>query len=130
MDLVLATALTDVAGPRIVMTPVDGPPLVHVDTPRFTGTKYVLEAGSDWVGAAVLTVPLAPVLLVVAALVMLSSPGPALFRQQRVGLNDRTFRVYKFRTMHAGAEQRLDDVLDGDVAPFDGDDDLLPPTGG
>ena len=38
----------------------------------------------------------------------LTSPGPALFRQERVGLDGRTFRVFKFRTMDVDAEQRLD----------------------
>lgn len=53
----------------------------------------------DCVGAAVLLLVLAPVLLVIAALVRLTSPGPALFRQERVGLGGRPFVCWKFRTM-------------------------------
>lgn len=112
-DLIVATALTDVAGPRIVMTPVTGLPLVHVDAPRFSGPKYLLKSTADWVSALVLTVLLAPVMLVVAFLIAVTSPGPVFFRQQRIGLNGRCFRVFKFRTMYQDAETRLDDVLDG-----------------
>lgn len=57
-----------------------------------------------------------PVMLVVAVLVRLTSPGPALFRQTRVGLNGRRFEVLKFRTMRQDAE------VDG-VARFAQEDD-------
>jgi sugar transferase (PEP-CTERM system associated) len=46
-----------------------------------------------------------PIMLVVAALVKITSPGPALFRQRRVGLNGKIFEVYKFRSMRADAEK-------------------------
>lgn len=117
-DLVLATALTDVAGPRIVMTPVNGLPLVHVDAPRFTGGKYVVKSMIDWCMAVVITACLAPMLAVVAILVKRSGPGPVFFRQERVGLNGESFRVFKFRTMHVDAEFRLDEVIDGEFGPF------------
>lgn len=48
-----------------------------------------------------------PLVLVLAAGVAIESPGPVLFRQQRVGRNGRDFEILKFRTMHLGAEERL-----------------------
>lgn len=57
--------------------------------------------------AAALIVLLAPLLLIVAACVRLSSPGPVLFRQQRIGRFGVPFTIYKFRTMRMGAEHEL-----------------------
>jgi lipopolysaccharide/colanic/teichoic acid biosynthesis glycosyltransferase len=56
----------------------------------------------DIVGAALLTVLLSPLLLVVALLVRLDSRGPAIFRQERIGRDLKPFRVAKFRTMREG----------------------------
>jgi len=110
IDLALAIALTDVAGPRVLMQPVSGLPLVYVDEPQFTGPKYVLKSVVDWVSALAITLLLSPVLLVIAALVKLTSRGPVLYRQERVGLNGRPFTLLKFRSMGEGADSRLADL--------------------
>jgi exopolysaccharide biosynthesis polyprenyl glycosylphosphotransferase len=57
----------------------------------------------DFSGAAVLLVVGSPVFLLLALLIKLDSKGAALFRQERVGLNGRRFRMFKFRTMHPDA---------------------------
>jgi exopolysaccharide biosynthesis polyprenyl glycosylphosphotransferase len=57
--------------------------------------------------AVVLVVALSPLMLFVALLVKLSSPGPVIFSQTRVGLRGRRFKIYKFRTMIDGAEALL-----------------------
>jgi exopolysaccharide biosynthesis polyprenyl glycosylphosphotransferase len=67
------------------------------------GTKRVI----DVVLATVALVALAPVFVITAILVKWTSPGPVFFVQERVGLNKRTFRLYKFRTMSSDAEARL-----------------------
>jgi lipopolysaccharide/colanic/teichoic acid biosynthesis glycosyltransferase len=64
----------------------------------------------DVAGAAAGLVLLAPLMLLLALLVRLSSPGPALFRQLRQGHNGRAFWFLKFRTMTADAEHRLCDL--------------------
>ncbi len=56
--------------------------------------------------AGSMAIAISPVLLVVALLIKVTSPGPILFRQQRCGLNGRPFTIYKFRTMVTDAEQR------------------------
>ena len=64
----------------------------------------------DLVGAACGLALLAPLLLLIGLLVRLGSPGPALFRQRRVGRGGRVFWFYKFRTMYRDAEERLKDL--------------------
>ncbi|HKR28665.1 MAG TPA: exopolysaccharide biosynthesis polyprenyl glycosylphosphotransferase, partial [Acidobacteriaceae bacterium] len=56
----------------------------------------------DLIGSALLLVALAPLLLLVALLIRLDSPGPALFTQERVGRYGRVFKIYKFRSMYSG----------------------------
>lgn len=58
----------------------------------------------DLVGATVGLILLSPVLLAIAALIALTSPGPVFFKQERVGLNGRRFHIWKFRTMVSEAE--------------------------
>lgn len=85
-------------------------PRVAVDR-RIPPAKRLL----DCVVAALGLVFLAPLLVVIAALVRLTSPGPVLYRQQRYGLGGRPFEMLKFRTMCDDAEQRLDELLDDEA---------------
>jgi lipopolysaccharide/colanic/teichoic acid biosynthesis glycosyltransferase len=75
------------------------------------GWPAVAKRAFDLVFSAVLLILFAPLFLVVAILVRWTSPGPAFFGQTRVGLNKRQFRMYKFRTMIADAEQIQDQLL-------------------
>lgn len=59
----------------------------------------------DWVLALLLLIFLWPIFLIIGLLVKLDSPGPAIFRQRRVGQNGKIFTIYKFRTMIVGAEK-------------------------
>ena len=110
VDLVVAPAVTDVAGPRIAVRPVGGLPLLYVDEPTFTGGTRVLKRAIDIAGAGLGLLVLSPLLVTVAALIRLTSSGPALFRQTRIGKDGREFRVVKFRTMYVDAEARLADL--------------------
>ena len=70
----------------------------------------LLKRGFDIVLAAAAMIVLAPFLLVIAVLLKLSSPGPIIFRQRRVGLHGRKFTMFKFRTMVNGADTLLQSV--------------------
>ncbi|MDQ1711874.1 MAG: hypothetical protein QOE45_1324 [Frankiaceae bacterium] len=110
VDLLVSPSLTNVAGPRITIRPVAGLSLLHVDEPEFTGFRRVFKAVYDRALALAILVVASPLLLAVAAAVGLTSRGPVFFSQERVGQNGRTFRIWKFRSMTADAEERRPDL--------------------
>ncbi|CAB4770736.1 unannotated protein [freshwater metagenome] len=95
------------AGPRITMRPVSGLPLIYVDEPQFTGGRRVVKRAVDLVGSVVGLVVLSPVLLMTAIVIRVTSSGPALFKQVRVGKAGQEFACWKFRSMYSDAEERL-----------------------
>lgn len=112
IDLVVAPALTDVAGPRIHTQPVAGLPLIHVEAPEFRGGRKVVKELVDRALAAAALVAVAPLCLVIVCLIKIDSRGPVLFRQVRVGRGGREFSVLKFRTMLVGAHAMRDVFAD------------------
>ena len=110
--LLVTPEVTDVAGPRVSVRPVTGLPLLHVEEPELTGFRRLLKESFDRTSAAVLLVVLFPLLAVMGLVVRLTSPGPALFNQVRVGLNGRRFRIWKLRTMQVGAEDLRSSLVD------------------
>ena len=111
VDLLVAPALSDVAGPRLSFRPAAGLPLIHLDEPRLTGPRRAVKRLTDIVAAAVALLLLSPLLLVIAVLVPLTSRGPVLYVQDRVGRGGQTFRFPKFRTMVAGASSMREAVI-------------------
>jgi exopolysaccharide biosynthesis polyprenyl glycosylphosphotransferase len=107
VDIVVAPALIEVAGPRLHIRPVAGLPLLHVEKPEFSGARRVVKGLFDRLVAAAVLAVLLPLLAVVALAVRLTSAGPALFRQTRVGMRGEEFTMLKFRSMHVDAEARL-----------------------
>ncbi|MGC5329853.1 sugar transferase [Micromonospora sp. DT62] len=107
IDLVVAPALTDVAGPRIHTRPVAGLPLIHVEAPEFRGARKLVKGFVDRAVSSVALTLLLPLLAVVALAIKVDSRGPVLFRQTRVGQGGREFGVYKFRTMVVNADALL-----------------------
>jgi len=110
IDVLVAPAITDIAGPRIHIRPVAGLPLLHVEQPEFTGARRIVKGSFDRLAAALALLLLLPLLVCIGVAIRLTSSGPALFRQRRVGRGNSEFTIYKFRTMRADAEQRLADV--------------------
>jgi exopolysaccharide biosynthesis polyprenyl glycosylphosphotransferase len=73
--------------------------------------RLIVKRAIDLLIAILTLIILWPVYLLIALAVRLTSPGPVLFRQERCGLNGRKFRCYKFRSMSADAEQRIQEVI-------------------
>jgi exopolysaccharide biosynthesis polyprenyl glycosylphosphotransferase len=111
VELVVAPALMDVAGPRISIRPVAGLPLLHVEHPELSGGRQLVKTLFDRAGALAALLALTPLFVVIALAIRLGGPGPVLFRQTRIGRGGREFTVLKFRTMVADAERRKPALL-------------------
>jgi exopolysaccharide biosynthesis polyprenyl glycosylphosphotransferase len=100
-DLKLARVRTD---------EVEGASIITNYTGFVDGWAVFAKRSLDVVFSAILLVAFAPLMLVVSALIKFSSPGPVLFTQDRLGLSKRQFRIYKFRTMIADAEETIKEL--------------------
>ncbi|HEX6872222.1 MAG TPA: sugar transferase [Micromonosporaceae bacterium] len=112
IDLVVAPQLTDIAGPRVHIRPVEGLPLLHVEEPKLSGLAWLFKNLMDRVVAALLLLLLTPLFLVISLLIWLADRGPAFFSQARIGREGTKFNVWKFRTMYTDAEERLAQLVD------------------
>lgn len=112
VDLVISPGMADVAGPRLMMRPVAGLPLIHVEKPQYNGTQRFEKRAFDVLFSLfVLTVTL-PLLLSVAFAIKLTSRGPVFYLSERIGLDGKPFRMIKFRTMVVDADKQVDALAD------------------
>ncbi|WP_299955337.1 sugar transferase [uncultured Modestobacter sp.] len=120
-ELLLAPAVTEIAGPRVRIRPVCGLPLLHVERPELRGVRRITKETFDRTAAAAGLLVLAPLLITLALAVGLTSRGGVFYRQERVGRDGQTFGMLKFRSMVSGADrmvQQLDAQSDGNGVLF------------
>ncbi len=84
---------------------LEGAPLLTFDAAPHDDLRLLVKRAIDLALSAAALLALSPLLLLVSLLIRLTSPGPAIFRQVRCGLNGRRFTFYKFRSMCRDAEQ-------------------------
>jgi len=100
----LVADVPDLAGLSLTTTNLDGLPVIGLrESPHFglnVVVKRAMDVGLSLFGLAMLS----PLMLLIALLVKMTSPGPVFFRQERCGLNGESFRMLKFRSMRADAE--------------------------
>jgi exopolysaccharide biosynthesis polyprenyl glycosylphosphotransferase len=87
-----------------------GAPLVALNRPGLRGRQLLVKRTLDIVVSGLGMILLSPLFALISVAVYISSPGPIFFRQTRVGLGGRAFRILKFRSMVPDAESRLDDL--------------------
>jgi exopolysaccharide biosynthesis polyprenyl glycosylphosphotransferase len=110
--LVMAPALTEIAGTRVHISPVEGLPLVWVEQPDLGKLPRIVKRTMDVAGALAVLLLASPVLAATAFLIKVTSRGPVFFRQRRLGLNGAEFTILKFRSMYADAEQRRAELIE------------------
>ncbi len=111
VDLLVAPAVGDFAGPRVTMRMAADLPLLHLDEPHLTGPKRAIKRMLDIVFGVLLLVVFAPFMVVAAIGVKLSSRGPTLYVQQRVGRGGQIIHFPKFRTMYLGSDRLREQVI-------------------
>jgi exopolysaccharide biosynthesis polyprenyl glycosylphosphotransferase len=116
---------------RLRQTELGGVPLMSFETTVTDEFLLFIKRAVDIIVSGIGILILSPVFLITAMLIKLTSQGPVFFRQRRMGLNGRKFILYKFRTMHKGAHQRLSEVkalneMDGPVFKIKNDPRITP----
>jgi exopolysaccharide biosynthesis polyprenyl glycosylphosphotransferase len=108
IEVSVVPRMFDTINNRVGYDTVGGLPLMSFTTVNPRGLQFALKHAFDRVFALLLLIVLSPVLLITALIVRLSSPGPILYRQRRVGRDGTLFDLYKFRSMHVDELDRLD----------------------
>jgi exopolysaccharide biosynthesis polyprenyl glycosylphosphotransferase len=117
VEVSVVPRMFDTINNRVGYDTVGGLPLMSFTSVNPRGLQFTLKHALDRVLAALLLVVLAPLLALTALVVRLSSPGPVLYRQRRVGRDGTLFDLYKFRSMQVDELDRLDDVPMREAVP-------------
>ena len=121
LEFKIVPDLLEVMSTRVEANAIDGLPLVGIRRSQLTGGAAALKRFIDVAVSGFFLVLFSPVLLVVAILIRLFMPGPALFRQERIGRQRKPFVIYKFRSMIPDAEAKT-----GPVVAKPGDERVTP----
>ena len=103
--------LLELVTARAQVEDLNGIPLIGIRDPAITGFDRLVKRVFDLMLAVLAVVVLAPLMAAIALATRLDSPGPIIFKQRRVGENGRQFMMYKFRTMVADAERRIEEKI-------------------
>jgi exopolysaccharide biosynthesis polyprenyl glycosylphosphotransferase len=106
LQIDLVPRLFEAVGPRVGMHTIEGLPLVGLPPLKLSPSSRLLKRGLDVTVASLMLAAAAPLMAAIALLVRRDSPGPALFRQKRLGQGMREFEALKFRTMRVDVDDR------------------------
>jgi exopolysaccharide biosynthesis polyprenyl glycosylphosphotransferase len=106
VEVLVRPGLTALPSPRVTIDQFGGEAVFYYRAQSAPLGHLFIKQVFDYVAAALLLVLLSPLLLLVAAAIRLTSPGPALYRQLRAGLNGRSFLMLKFRSMQSDADRQ------------------------
>ena len=103
-DIAIEPRLFDVFTGAARIIHIDESPLIMISDPKMADWELVIKHTFDVCVAAVMMILLSPLFLIIALLVHLDSPGPILYRQERIGFRGQAFNILKFRSMYVDAE--------------------------
>lgn len=110
VEVRVTATLPEVLASRLSVQPLGGVTALSLRPVRLSGTQLVAKFTFDILVSSALLLLMSPILFGIATAVKLTSPGPVLFRQRRVGVRGRPFTMLKFRTMHRGADAETEDL--------------------
>lgn len=117
LKLSMLPQLSDVLGPAVEIDDVEGVTVLGINPPWLPRSSRAVKRTVDIVIAGALLLVAAPLGILIAIAIKLDSPGPVFFAQERVGRKGRRFRLFKFRTMVADADQRRAALLLQSIDP-------------
>lgn len=112
VELVVSTGAMDVALSRLVMQPIAGIPLLHIEKPLYRNAKRFQKCLFDLSFAFAVLLITSPLLLITAIAIKATSRGPVFYSAERIGVDGKLFSMLKFRTMVENADQMLDELED------------------
>jgi len=122
-EVFIVPELYEIILTRAAMTQVHDTPVIECHDMQITSFSFAVKRIFDFVFALTVSIPALPILLISGLMVRLSSPGPVIFAQERVGYRGRKFTLYKLRTMVFDAEDESGPVLSCE------EDDRVTPVG-
>lgn len=112
MRLYLDPMLEGISGTRLDVVPFGPRHALYVDRPRFSAANGLAKRAFDIVVSAIALVLISPIMLLTALAITIEDRGPVFYISERVGYHGRSFRIFKFRSMHTDADERLQKLRD------------------
>ncbi|MGP5642818.1 sugar transferase [Corynebacterium variabile] len=107
MRLYLDPMLEGISGTRLDVVPFGPRHALFVDRPRFSAANGLAKRAFDIVVSAIALVLISPIMLLTALAIKIEDRGPVFYISERVGYHGQSFRIFKFRSMHTDADERL-----------------------
>jgi len=112
MRLYLDPMLEGISGTRLDVVPFGPRHALFVDRPRFSAANGLAKRAFDIVVSAIALVLISPIMLLTALAIKIEDRGPVFYISERVGYHGQSFRIFKFRSMHTDADERLQKLRD------------------
>jgi Undecaprenyl-phosphate glucose phosphotransferase len=106
VDVRMVADVPNLAGVSLTTTFFEGMPIIGLRESPHYGVNIVVKRAMDFVLATIALIVLSPVMLIIAIVVKLTSRGPVFYKQERCGLNGRSFHMLKFRSMPVDSEAK------------------------
>jgi exopolysaccharide biosynthesis polyprenyl glycosylphosphotransferase len=110
ISFVVSPAITGVSSSKLTTRVIAGSPLIKISSTKFTGPQYFVKTTFDILFSLIALIVASPVMLVTAIAIKVTDRGPIFFKQTRIGINGKEFKILKLRSMKVGAEKEFDEL--------------------